>query len=56
MLRTCVVPKNPLGLFLRLSCSCQGRLRGLFWPKVVADFVRPAQQPKLHAGGFIRDR
>ena len=49
------VPKNPFGPFLWLSCSCQGKLRGLFWPKVVADFVGPAQKPKLHAGGFIWD-
>ena len=54
-LRTCIVPNNPLGPFLWLKCSCQGRLRGLFWPKVVADYVGPAQKPKLHAGGFIRD-
>ena len=43
-LHTCVVLKNPLGPFLRLYLSCQYRLRGLFWPKVVADYVRPAHK------------
>ena len=27
--------------------KCQGRLRGLFWPKVVADIVKPARTPDL---------
>ena len=43
-LRTCVVPKNPLGPFLRLYWSCQDRLGGLFWPNVVADYVGPAHK------------
>ena len=55
-LRTWVVPKNPLEPFLQIWRSCQDRLGGLFWPKVVADYVRPAHKLELHAGGFIRDQ
>ena len=53
---TCVMLKKLLGPFLRLYWSCQYRLRGLFWPKVVADYVGPAHKQKLHSGGFIGDQ
>ena len=50
----CVVPRNPLGLFLQLWWGCRDRLGGLFWPGVVADYVGPAHGAMIACWGICQ--